>query len=183
MKKRSVFLLLVIILVVAGYNIIGRIYPMYYHEAVEKYSAQYGIDPLLIMAVIKAESNFESSATSHKSANGLMQITNDTAQWCAEKMGVDNYTDDMLYDGDFNIQMGIFYLDYLLERYNGIQSNAIAAYNAGMGNVDEWLKNKEYSPDGVTITKTPFGETTSYLNKVNYNYKIYKLLYGGKING
>ena len=179
MKRRGFILLCVIILVAVGYNKIGVLYPMEHFDTVKKYSDEYGVDPLLSMSVIKAESNFKADATSHKSAAGLMQLTGETARWCAEKLGIE-YTDDMLYDTDFNIRAGVFYLSFLLEKYGGDITAAAASYNAGMGNVDKWLKNSEYSGDGATLNKTPFNETSTYINKIKFNYKIYGLLYGGK---
>ena len=179
MKKSGFVLLLIIILVAVGYNIIGRLYPMDCYETVLKYSKEYELDPFLVMAVIKTESNFKTDATSDKSAMGLMQITDDTAKWCCEKLGIETYEKQMLYESDFSIRLGAFYLDYLLEKYDGDLSCAICAYNAGMGNADKWLKDSKYSPDGKTITNTPFKETTGYLNKVKFNYKVYEILYGG----
>lgn len=181
MKRRTLILLCVIILVAVGYNKIGALYPMTHYDTVCKYSEEYNIDPLLIMAVIKAESNFKTDATSHKDAAGLMQLTEETAVWCAQKLGVD-YSSDLLYDTDFNIHAGVFYLSYLSERYNGDITSAAAAYNAGMGNVDKWLESGEYSADGATLDKTPFDETSVYINKIKFNYKIYKLLYENKSN-
>lgn len=183
MKKSGFVLLLIIILVAVGYNIIGSLYPMDYYDTVLKYSEEYEIDPFLIMSVIKTESNFKQDATSGKSAMGLMQITDDTAKWCSEKLGVTDYKKEMLYDGEFSIRLGTFYIDYFLEKYNGDLSCALCAYNAGMGNVDNWLKDTEYSPDGKTIIKTPFKETTGYLNKVKFNLKVYEFLYGGSKDG
>ena len=133
-------MLCVIILVAVGYNKIGVLYPMEHFDTVKKYSDEYGVDPLLSMSVIKAESNFkERTPRLTKSAAGLMQLTGETARWCAEKFGID-YTDDMLYDTDFNIRAGVFYLSFLLGKYGGDITAAAAAYNAGMGNVDKWLK-------------------------------------------
>ena len=114
---------------------------------------------------------------------GLMQITDDTAKWCSEKLGIDNYEKELLYESDFSIRLGTFYLDYLLERYDGEVSCTLCAYNAGLGNADKWLKDTKYSPDGKTITNTPFKETNGYLNKVKFNYKVYEILYGGSKNG
>ncbi len=182
MKKRSWFLAAIIILVVAGYNIIGRLYPLDYYDIVNKYSAQYDLDPFLIMAMIKTESGFEAEATSGKDAKGLMQITDDTARWCCDKLGIANYEGEQLYDPEFNIRLGTFYADYLLDRYEGELTCVLSAYNAGMGNADKWLCDKKYSPDGKSIVSTPFNETTGYLNKVRFNYKIYEFLYGGKDN-
>ena len=182
MKIRNFVLIVVIILVVIGYNNLDLLFPMNHYDTVLKYATIQQIDPLFVMSVIKTESGFKEEAVSKKSAKGLMQITDDTANWCAEKIGISNFDTDMLFDADTNIRIGTFYLGYLLNRYDGDISCAAAAYNAGMGNVDKWLKDTTYSKDGKTIDRTPFGETTAYINKIKFNYKMYNLIYGGKTN-
>lgn len=183
MKKSNILLLIVIILVVVGYNKLDLLFPFKHFETVKNYSEQYDIDPLLTMALIKTESKFKQDALSHKSAKGLMQITDNTGEWCADKMGIKDFNPDMLYDVETNIKIGTFYFDHLLDKYNGELSSTVAAYNAGMGNVDKWLKDSKYSADGKILDRTPFSETTAYINKIKFNYKMYKLIYGGRING
>jgi len=68
-------------------------------------------------------------------------------------------------------------LDYLLEYYKGNVQLALAAYNGGLGNVNKWLKNKDYSDDGVSLKSIPFEETKTYLKRISRTYNIYKRLY------
>ena len=182
MKIRNFVLLVVVIFVVVGYNNLNLLFPMKHYDTVSKYATEQQLDPLLVMSIIKTESGFKDDAVSKKSAKGLMQITGDTAKWCAEKIGISEFDTDMLFDTDTNIKIGTFYLGYLLKRYDNELSCAVAAYNAGMGNVDKWLKDETYSKDGKTIDTTPFGETTAYINKIKFNYKMYNLIYGGNTN-
>ena len=77
--------------------------------------------------------------------------------------------------------MGCYYLSYLINRYNDVDV-ALAAYNGGMGNVDKWLANPEYSSDGKTLSSIPFPETEKYVERVNKYEKIYKWWYSKKGN-
>lgn len=147
-----------------------------YKEAIDDISEDYGIDRHLVYALIKAESGFDKNAVSPKGAVGLMQITEETAVWCAEKMA-DGTSAEKLSEPEVNIKIGCFYLDYLLKRYSGSETAALAAYNAGAGNVDEWLKSTVFSDDGITLKKCPFKETDGYLKKISVYKKIYRLLY------
>lgn len=172
MKKLFKFVLF-IALIAAIISYIPRIiewyFPYNYNLFVEKYSKEYDVDKALLFAVIKAESNFNKNAESSKGAKGLMQIMDDTAEWCASKAGIDEYD---LFDPEDNIKIGAFYLSYLLEKC-GNEKNAVAAYNAGHGNVDKWLSDENFSKDGENLHDIPFAETRKYVNKVMFYKKFY----------
>jgi soluble lytic murein transglycosylase len=158
---------------------IGRyFFPLKYQDNIIKYSQKYNLDPCLVAAVIKTESNFNEKAKSSKNAYGLMQITPDTARWAAEKMSVNNFTTEMLYDPEFNIMMGCWYLNNLKEEFGGNLEIVLAAYNGGRGNVQKWLKSSAHSLDGKNLNYIPFKETDKYVKKVKVSYSIYKYLYG-----
>ena len=156
---------------------IHKIYPLKYTDYIKKYSKQYNIDPYLIAALIKAESNYKNSARSHKNANGLMQITVDTGEWIAFKMNIENYSKELLYDPETNIRMGCWYLDNLRGEFGNNVELILAAYNAGRGNVNNWLKNQKYSYDGKKLDFIPFKETDQYIKRIKTNYNIYKFIY------
>ena len=159
-----------------GYNfLMHTIYPLRYKEQIEKYSQEYDLDKFLVMAVIKAESNFIRDAHSGV-ARGLMQVTDDTANWISKELGAPFDPED-IEDPEKNIEFGCFYLSYLLNHYGDDETLALAAYNAGMGNVRKWLENPEHSPDGVTLKNIPFKETRDYVKKINKYKLIYKKLY------
>lgn len=153
------------------------LYPIEYKSTVEKFSDMYDVSEDLVYAVIKAESKFDESAMSKKGAVGLMQITEDTGRWAAEKMGKEEFSKELLYDPVINIQIGCFYLSYLSDLYDGNIENVLAAYNAGPANVDKWLNDKAYSADGKELLKIPFRETSNYVKTVKLNVKIYDFLY------
>ena len=150
------------------------IYPLKYEDSINEAAEEYGLDRYFVMAVIKAESNYNPSAHSGV-ARGLMQITAGTAEWIAEKMQI-QFEEDDIENPDLNIKMGCYYLKHLLERYND-ETLALAAYNAGMGNVSEWLEDSECSGDNKSLDYIPFRETREYVKKVNKYYTVYKRLY------
>ena len=175
LAKVLLFLLAVVLAVIAsisGYNV-GKqtVYPVAYSDYIVKYAHRNGLDPFLVMAVVKQESNFVPDAASDY-AYGLMQITPETAEWNARAM---NLTDYDYLDPETNIEIGCHYLAYLIDMY-GNTDTALAAYNGGMGNVNAWLS--EYSSDGVALDYIPFSETRAYVEKVNGYWSDYKSLYG-----
>lgn len=179
MKKAiKIFLFFVVIAILfLGVSVSMRIiYPLRYEDYIEKYSSEYNVDKFLVMALIKAESNYIYDAHSGL-ATGLMQITDETAQWIAEKIGLEAGSND-LKNPELNINMGCYYLNYLINYYNGNEDLAIAAYNAGMGNVNKWLKDTNYSTDGESLFEIPFEETKKYTKKVKDAVSVYKKLYG-----
>lgn len=176
----SLILLLAIIMAIgigSRYVIKEKFFPYKYQEYVDKYSSEYNLDPLLVLAVIKTESKFDDDAHSHKNAVGLMQITIETGEWAAKEMGYSTFSKEDLYDEEYNIKMGCWYLRRLNDIFDKDKDLTIAAYNAGPTNVQSWLINEKYSSDGKSIDYIPFGETKKYVDKVNTYYNIYQYLY------
>lgn len=176
MQKKIIIILLIIIiaivLIISAKPMIKLMYKTDYSEYVEKYAKEYNVDKYLIYAVIKNESKFNNEAISSKNAKGLMQIMEETGEEMANKLNVDN----SLYDEERNIQLGVFYLYELLQRYNN-ELLAIAAYNAGPGNVDAWIEKAIIKSDGSDVENIPIKETNNYVRKISRDYKIYKELY------
>ena len=152
------------------------VYPTEYSEYVDVAAEKYEIDKSLIYGVIKTESGFDEDATSRVGALGLMQMMPETFSWLQEYRGVeDTYTEEDLLNPEINIDYGCYYLNYLIEYY-GNEQCAVAAYNAGFV-VDDWLKDSQYSIDGVTLVKIPYPETAAYVDKV-FDAKVkYNQLY------
>lgn len=176
-KKIIIGLLIITgILIAANFVVKNYVFPFKHEKVIEKYSKENNLDPYFVLAVIKAESKFCSDAKSNKNAVGLMQITENTAKWIAEKMNLDDYSSDKLYEEEYNIKMGCFYLRDLENEF-GNEDLVIAAYNAGRGKVKEWLNDKRYSKDGEKLSYIPYAETKNYVDKVKIYYKIYKFLY------
>ena len=156
--------------------IMKKLYPLKYSEYVEKYAKEYNIDKYMVYAIIKAESNFNENAKSSSDAIGLMQIMEITAIETARKMDLE-VTEEDLIKPDLNINIGLKYFTYLLNQYDNNYPLAIIAYNAGMGNVDSWIKNGTIKEDGTDIENVPFKETNNYVRKILRDYEIYKELY------
>ncbi len=144
-------------------------YPVEYSSYITKYANENDLDPYLVIAVIKQESNFVPDARSSY-AGGLMQLTEETAHEYAGKLGLSNYD---YMEPETNIRIGCYVLRSLIDKYEVVDT-ALAAYNAGMGNVDKWLQNSEYSSDGETLKHIPFPETRHYVAKINDYYVEYK---------
>lgn len=177
---RYVFCLLIILLaVVVGsrYVVKEKFFPYKYQEYVDMYSKEYNLDPLFVLSVMKTESKFDDNAHSHKNAVGLMQITVETGEWAANEMGYTTFSKDDLYDEQYNIRMGCWYLRWLGDMFDNDRDLMVAAYNAGPTNVQNWLKDKNYSSNGKNIEYIPFGETKKYVDKVNTYYSVYEYLY------
>lgn len=180
MKFRRLIVLLILMIVAffaGSYIIKEKVFPFRHKEVICKYAKENDLDPYLVVSVIMAESKFQHDAISNQNAKGLMQITEETAEWIAKKMGLKDYTPEKLYEEEYNIKMGCWYLNNLREEFSDMEL-FVAAYNAGRGRVNEWLENKQYSKDGKHLTYIPYKETKNYVDKVKTYYKIYSKLYG-----
>ncbi|KNY25225.1 lytic transglycosylase domain-containing protein [Pseudobacteroides cellulosolvens] len=190
-KIKKIIVFFILLILIAGISVSGliiaakRVYPVKYKDSVIKYSTQYGIDPYMVLSVIKAESNFRSTAVSPKKAMGLMQITEDTGKWAAGKMKIEGFEIDDLFEPDTNIRIGCWYLHYLEDQFEDFNNATddekieyvLASYNGGKTNVLRWIKNAEKSENGIFSENITFKETKHYLKKVKGNYDIYKMLY------
>ena len=179
-------LLIIILLFFALYKrfnieekILLYLYPTKYEEYVYKYSEELNIDPMLTFAIIKTESNFDEKIESKSGAIGLMQLMDKTAQEQAEKLKIE-YTKEMLYDPETNLKLGLNYFNMLFDYFNQNYVLAFAAYNAGLGNVQKWIKEGTIKKDGSDIENIPFKETNMYVRKIIKSYEIYKDLYINK---
>ena len=149
----------------------GYFYPLKYEDEIAFYSLEYDINPTLVASVINVESGFNKDRVSSKGAMGLMQLMPKTAQWVATKLG-ESFEKDDLFDPKINIKYGAYYLSYLINYFSD-ENLAICAYNAGMGNVNEWLGSENFYVNRK-ISTIPFKETQNYYNKVLKNKRYYK---------
>ena len=151
------------------------LYPQRYTELVEREAAEFDLEPNLVYAIIKTESGFDPQARSHADAMGLMQLTQETFDWILSLYPTEDGSGDIWDPGD-NIHCGCALLRLLLDQYGTVEV-ALAAYNAGMGNVSGWLESGDYSHDGETLHTIPYPETDAYVRKVQRAYGLYQKLY------
>src|SRR3954471_8992056 len=139
--------------------------PLRHEDIIRQQSHKKDLDPALVAAVIYQESKF-SDQTSVAGARGLMQITPDTADFIAKQSGGIRFTHEDLATPQINIAYGTWYLRWLLNRYDGRQTLAIAAYNAGFGHVDEWVRKSGGPDEFDPKADIPFPETRNYVQQV-----------------
>lgn len=151
------------------------VYP--YHDTVMKYAEAYNVDSNLTAAVIKSESKFKHTALSHRGAVGLMQLMPDTAEWIAGQIGDKNYSVESLHEPDRNIRYGTWYLAELQREFKGNDILALAAYNAGRGNVRAWMEENHWPDNFHDIDAIPYKETRDYVRQVLGDRKKYRELY------
>jgi soluble lytic murein transglycosylase len=152
--------------------------PLRHEDVIRQQAAQKDLDPALVAAVIYAESRF-SDRTSRAGARGLMQITPATARAIAQRTGGTAFRDADLATPQVNIAYGAWYLRHLLDHFGGNEVLALAAYNAGMGNVDRWLVRS-----GGTALRPgdlPFPETRAYVAKVLRARQEYRRSYAREL--
>jgi|GEM_PF-1650553 len=152
------------VVLILGYTFLVVRFPKRYDDIVQNAAIAHGVSPALIHAVIQAESGYDKNAVSKAGAVGLMQIMPRTGRYIADLMGLE-FNIDMLVDPYYNINMGTFYLSRLMQRFE--LNNAIAAYNAGEGNVSKWIAQG--------LETIPFPETRTYVRRV----LLYKRIYMG----
>lgn len=156
-------------------SVMKTLYPIKFNEFVEENNKEYNLQKSFVFAVIKCESSFNPEAVSNVGAKGLMQIMPDTFTWINGRLG-GKYSESDLFDPKASVELGCCLYRFLLDRY-GCEETAVAAYHAGLGNVSKWLKNKEYSSDGIHLEKIPFPTTAKYVERVMRTKHIYEKLY------
>jgi soluble lytic murein transglycosylase len=182
--KRGLFFLLMLMLVIGAFVFVNLtdierwMYPIEYKQEIEQHASKYDLNPLLVAAIIRSESNYKPHLVSDKGAIGLMQLMPETANWAADKMGIVPPTAAQLHDVETNIAIGTWYMDSLHKQFAGNDAMMIAAYNAGPTNVRKWQNDGVWDGRFDTSLDIPFGETRHYMNRVQKFYTKYETLYG-----
>jgi soluble lytic murein transglycosylase len=151
--------------------------PLRHEDVIRQQARDKRLDASLIAGVIYAESKFREGRTSDAGAVGLMQITPDTARFIARRSGGSAFKIKDLGDAQVNISYGSYFLRYLLDRYGGNEPLALAAYNAGEGNVDKWIVDARSHNRPLTVAAIPFGETRAYVQRVLQARRDYRANY------
>jgi soluble lytic murein transglycosylase len=148
--------------------------PLRHEDVIRQQADEKGVDAALIAAVIYSESKFRDQ-TSSAGARGLMQITPEAADTIARNSNATTFELEDLGDPEINIRYGTFLLAEFLERYDGDEAAALAAYNAGPGNADEW------GGSGLTVEAIPFPETRAYVEEVLEKKEEYRREYASEL--
>jgi soluble lytic murein transglycosylase len=146
-------------------------YPLEYEHVLRAHAENYDLDPALLAAVVYTESRFDPAARSEAGAVGLMQLLPETAKGIALRTGGERFVVADLLVPEINVRYGSWYLDHLRDRYGGLRL-ALAAYHAGQGNVDDWLR------DGGRIA---FPETRDYVREVTRLRAVYARAYESEL--
>lgn len=190
-RKKRVFALLFISLVALLFysnDWLGRwMYPIHYQQEIRLASNQSKLDPFLVSAIIRVESNFKSDKISPKGAIGLMQLMPDTTEWILNVSGSSVDISNRMTTPDVNIQVGTWYISSLQKQFEQkiakmeYEEDRIAlvaaAYNAGPGNVSRWLENGTWDGSFAELAYVPFGETRHYVQRIIYYYKKHERYY------
>ncbi|MGI5891850.1 MAG: lytic transglycosylase domain-containing protein [Bacillota bacterium] len=181
-KAASMIVIIIVLLIIffITKDEIARqlIYPDHYYEEILIAAEANNIDVNLLFAVVKEESGFNKDALSSVGAQGLMQLMPDTASWICKQAPFDYDPVNDVWDPGANIMMGAWYLNWLSDTYYyGNIAAAIAAYNAGQQNVNNWLQEGSWDGSFANAADIPFSETAAFLQSVNKSREKYAKLY------
>ena len=169
-----------LILVAVGFEVDHAVrslgLPLTNAAVIRQQAAEKHLDPALIAAVIYAETKFD-PRPSAAGAEGLMQILPGTAYYIAHLSGGSSFTAGDLATPSINVAYGSYYLRYLLDYYNGNEMLALAAYNGGQTNVNEWLARANGSGRALTVSAIPFSQTRAYVERVLAAQQAYRSTY------
>ncbi len=152
-------------------------YPAPYRFQIVSEAKKRGLDPRLVLSIMKQESQFKPNAKSPSAARGLLQLTIDAAEKYAKRAGVNRVTEDSLYRPDVAIAIGSEYLAQLSNMFGGLSEAIAASYNGGEDNVARWLARSNQRDQGVFTAEVGFTESKNYVYKVMAFYRAYRQLY------
>ena len=156
-------------------------FPVYFSDLVLVESEEYGMDPLLMFALIRQESVFDDQVTSWAGAVGLAQIMPATGEWIAELLPWPDYQKESLLRAHLNVKFGIWFMSRILEMTEGNIAAALAGYNGGPGNGVAWLAASGGDPD-LLIEVILYDEPQQYVRQIYRHYDVYTRLYGDQLN-
>jgi soluble lytic murein transglycosylase len=156
-------------------------FPLPYRHSLEEYSRQQSLDPFLVAALIRQESEFNTKAVSPANARGLTQVLPSTARQLSRQLKIPRYSTKMLFTPDMNLKIGTYYLKALSNQLQGKWEETLASYNAGKSRVNSWTSAASYHEPAEFVESIPFSETRVYVQSVLRNAEVYRRLYGPKV--
>lgn len=156
-------------------------FPLPYRKALEEYCRAQDLDPYLMAALIRQESEFNPKAVSRANARGLAQVMPATGRQLSRKLGMPRFRTAMLFTPDTNLKLSTYYLKQLSDELQGKWEAALASYNAGKSHVTAWMAAGNYREPAEFVESIPFNETRAYVQSVLRNAEVYRKLYGEKL--
>jgi len=154
------------------------LFPRPYWTELKKEALQNRLDPFLVAALIRQESEFNAGAVSHANAWGLMQLLPNVGRTLARQQHIRRFSTSLLLVPNMNLRLGTRYFRELLDKYNGNVEYALAAYNAGSDRVQDWVSNGNFKDSPEFVESIPFTETREYVQAIVRNAVVYRQLYG-----
>jgi soluble lytic murein transglycosylase len=155
-------------------------FPLPVRAAIERHSRAQSLDPFLVAALIRQESEFNVKVVSYANAYGLMQLVPATGRELARHFGIRRLNTAQLLTADRNLQLGTYYFRKLLNSYDGEPEIALAAYNAGPSRANSWRTWGPFREPAEFVETVPFHQTRGYIQIVLRNADVYRRLYAGK---
>ena len=155
-----------------------RLFPMVYEKSLRARAKPHKLDPFLVAALIRQESEFDPSAISRAGARGLMQIMPGTGKGLARRLGIKGFSTRHLYRPDTSLRLGTFYFRQVHDQFEQRLEYSLAAYNAGEHRVEEWVTWEDFTDPEEFAETIPFTETRGYVQAVYRNAEVYRSLYG-----
>ena len=153
-------------------------FPGISRTSLDSHAADVGLDPLLVAALIRQESSWESRARSRVGAVGLMQVMPRTGRLIARALRVRGWHADQLFEPGTNLRFGTWYLAQSLKRYDGDLTRALAAYNAGGSRIGLWATGPAAADSELFVERIGLRETRDYVRIIQRNLTLYRMLYG-----
>lgn len=152
-------------------------YPMGYVHLIASEAARYAIDPLLFLALIRQESRFDPRAVSYAGATGLTQVMPETGKWIASRVEVGDYRHELLTRPTVSVRFGLWFLGFLLDRYDRDWIAALVAYNAGPGNLERWADGRSIADHDLFFELIPVKQAQDYVRHIYEQYRLYERIY------
>jgi soluble lytic murein transglycosylase len=156
-------------------------FPIPYRNYIVQYSRDESLDPYLVAALIRQESEFSERVISYANAYGLMQLLPTTGKQLARHFGIRRFSSSQLLLADRNVQLGTYYFHNLLNSYGGQAEIALASYNAGPGRANVWKTWGPFREPAEFVEIVPFHQTRGYIQIVMRNADVYRRLYGSTV--
>lgn len=156
------------------------LFPRPYWATLREDAEANGLDPYLVAALIRQESEFNAGAVSRANAVGLMQLLPSTGKGLARKDGVKHFNANQLLDPTVNLKLGTTDLRLAINKYGGQVEYALASYNAGDVPVRQWIATNDYKDVAEWVESIPYSETREYVQSILRNRELYRAIYGGK---